>query len=185
MSNTVATIATASSASNDVGGYPSNMISGSLSRAPVDAKFFTHVLGILDRIDPLHLSICMAAGLAVLVHALSHVRSVTARRQLRWIVWGTALGAIPFAVGYAIPWAAGLTPSLPMELSAVPLSLVPVFLGRAGLVYLVTALLLGGGFIYRADRLAVHQSNAMARRLLLASIVYLPLIFIVLVLDRA
>jgi len=56
-----------------------------IARAPVDAKFFTHVLGILDRIDPLHLSICMAAGLAVLVHALSHVRSVTARRQLRWI----------------------------------------------------------------------------------------------------
>ena len=102
-----------------------------IARAPVDAKFFTHVLGILDRIDPLHLSICMAAGLAVLVHALSHVRSVTARRQLRWIVWGTALGALPFAVGYAIPWAAGLTPSLPMELSAVPFSLVPLAFASA------------------------------------------------------
>ena len=66
----------------------------------------------------------------------------------------------------------------------VPLSVTPVFFGRAGLVYLVTALVLGAGFIYRADRLAVHQSNAMARRLLLASIVYLPLIFIALVLDR-
>jgi heme O synthase-like polyprenyltransferase len=44
---------------------------------------------------------------------------------------------------------------------------------------------LGAGFIYRADRLAVRQSNAMARRLLMASIVYLPLIFAVLVLDRA
>ena len=40
-----------------------------IARAPVDAKFFTHVLGILDRIDPLYLSICMGAGLAVLVHA--------------------------------------------------------------------------------------------------------------------
>jgi heme o synthase len=67
----------------------------------------------------------------------------------------------------------------------VPLSLTPVFYGRAGLVYLATALLLGAGFIYRADQLAVHQSNAMARRLLLTSIVYLPLIFIALVLDRA
>ncbi len=47
------------------------------------------------------------------------------------------------------------------------------------------ALVLGAGFIYRADRLAVHQSNAMARQLLMTSIVYLPLIFIVLVLDRA
>ena len=67
----------------------------------------------------------------------------------------------------------------------VPLSLTPVFCGRAGLVYLVTALVLGAGFVYRADQLAVHQSNAMARRLLLTSIVYLPLIFIALVLDRA
>ena len=69
-------------------------------------------------------------------------------------------------------------------LALVPLSLTPVFFGRAGLVYLATALVLGAAFIYRADRLAVHQSNAMARRLLLASIVYLPLIFVALVLDR-
>jgi protoheme IX farnesyltransferase len=67
----------------------------------------------------------------------------------------------------------------------VPLSMTPVFFGRAGLGYLVAALVLGIAFIYRADRLAVHQSNAAARRLLLTSIVYLPLIFIVLVLDRA
>ena len=66
----------------------------------------------------------------------------------------------------------------------VPLSVTPVFLGRAGLAYLVTALVLGAGFIYQTDRLAVHQSNAMARRLLVASIVYLPLIFTVLVLNR-
>jgi len=69
-------------------------------------------------------------------------------------------------------------------LALVPISLMPVYYGRAGLVYLATALVLGACFIYRADRLAVHQSNAMARRLLLASIVYLPLIFIALVLDR-
>jgi heme O synthase-like polyprenyltransferase len=43
---------------------------------------------------------------------------------------------------------------------------------------------LGAGFIYQADRLAARRSNAMARRLLLASIVYLPLMFVLLVLDR-
>jgi heme o synthase len=67
----------------------------------------------------------------------------------------------------------------------VALSLTPVFSGRAGPLYLTTAMVLGAGFIYRADQFAVHQSNAMARRLLLTSIVYLPLIFIALVLDRA
>jgi protoheme IX farnesyltransferase len=67
----------------------------------------------------------------------------------------------------------------------VPLSLTPVFFWSAGLVYLATALVLGAAFIYRAGRLAVDQSNAAARRLLTTSIVYLPLILIVLVLDRA
>ena len=61
--------------------------------------------------------------------------------------------------------------------------MAPVFLGRAGVTYFVAALVLGAGFVYRADRLAVHQTNAMARQLLLASIVYLPLIFAALVLD--
>ena len=54
------------------------------------------------------------------------MRSVTARRQLRWIAWGTALGAAPFAFGYALPWAVGVEPSLPMQLSAIPLSLIPL-----------------------------------------------------------
>ena len=67
----------------------------------------------------------------------------------------------------------------------VPLSVTPVFFGRAGLLYLATALVLGGVFIYRADRLALQQSNAAARRLLTTSIVYLPLMLIVRVLDRA
>lgn len=69
-------------------------------------------------------------------------------------------------------------------LALVPLSVIPVLLGRAGLAYLATALVLGAGFIYQADRLAARRSNAMARRLLLASIVYLPLMFVLLVLDR-
>jgi two-component system, NtrC family, sensor kinase len=102
-----------------------------VARAPVDAQFFTHMLSVLDRIDPLYLSICLSTGLVVLVRASGHVRSITARRQLRWIVWGTALGGLPFAVGYAVPWALGFTPSLPMELSAVPLSLVPLAFASA------------------------------------------------------
>ena len=37
-------------------------------------------------------------GLAIMIRALRRGCSVTARRQLRWIVWGTALGAVPFVV---------------------------------------------------------------------------------------
>jgi protoheme IX farnesyltransferase len=66
----------------------------------------------------------------------------------------------------------------------VPLSVTPVLLGRAGVVYLATALVLGAWFVYRADRLAAQQSKAMARQLLFASIVYLPLLFAVMLVDR-
>jgi len=66
----------------------------------------------------------------------------------------------------------------------VPLSVMPVLVGRAGLAYLATALVLGAMFIYRADQLAAYRSNTMARRLLLASIVYLPVLFTVMLVDR-
>ena len=102
-----------------------------IARAPLDAKYFTSVVAMLDRFEPLYLSMCLAGGLVILVRAFAHVRSVTARRQLRWIVWGTALGALPFALGYAVPYAFGVDPSLPMELSAIPLSLVPLAFASA------------------------------------------------------
>ena len=57
--------------------------------------------------------------------------TITARRQLRWIAWGTALGAGTFAVGYALPYSLGVEPSLPMELSAIPLSLIPLAFASA------------------------------------------------------
>ncbi len=50
--------------------------------------------------------------------ALRRVRSVTARRQLRWIVGGTTLGALPFVFGYALPWALGFHPLRGFELTA-------------------------------------------------------------------
>ena len=49
-----------------------------------------------------YLAVSLVAGLAIMVRALRRVRSVTARRQLRWIVWGTALGSLPFVLGYAL-----------------------------------------------------------------------------------
>jgi PAS domain S-box-containing protein len=102
-----------------------------IARAPLDAKYFIGVVATLDRFEPLYLSVCLAAGLVILIRAFGSVRSVTARRQLRWIVWGTALGALPFALGYAVPYALGVEPSLPMELSAIPLSFVPLAFASA------------------------------------------------------
>jgi len=89
------------------------------------------VVEVLDRIEPVYLGACLLGALGILLHALLRVRSVTARRQLRWIVGGTLLGGAPFALGYAVPFALGVTPSVQMDLLAVPLGLVPLAFASA------------------------------------------------------
>ncbi len=97
-----------------------------LARGAADTGGFMRVLEALERVEFLYLAVCLIAGLAALTRALTGVRSITGRRQLRWIAWGTALGAGPFALGYALPYAFGVDPSVPMQLSAIPLGLIPL-----------------------------------------------------------
>jgi len=97
-----------------------------LVRSPSNAPLFVGIIAALDRLEYVYLVGCFGAGLVALTRALGEVGSLTARRQLRWIAWGTALGTAPFAFGYAIPWTMGVEPSLPMQLSAIPLSLIPL-----------------------------------------------------------
>src|SRR3989441_300183 len=66
----------------------------------------------------------------------------------------------------------------------VPVSLLPTLLGISGKVYLWGAVVLGLLFLYSSIRAAFSQSRQQARRLLLASVLYLPLLFILMVLDR-
>ncbi|MBM3777349.1 MAG: PDZ domain-containing protein [Acidimicrobiia bacterium] len=87
---------------------------------------FSSSVALLDRLQYLYLALGLVGGLAVLVRALRGAHSITARRQLRWIAWGTALGGTPFALAYALPFAAGAEPSLLTELSVIPLGVVPL-----------------------------------------------------------
>ena len=70
-----------------------------------------------------YLAACMLGGFAAMVLALRRVRSTTSRRQLRWIVSGAALGGLPFALGYLIPWALGFEPPFGL---ALPVGLIPL-----------------------------------------------------------
>ena len=70
------------------------------------------------------------------------------------------------------------------SLALIPVSLIPVFLGMAGQIYLYGAILLGLVFLYFGARLmfvdlAVTDSRSRihARQLFRCSIVYLPLLF--------
>jgi PAS domain S-box-containing protein len=101
-----------------------------VARLDADSSLI-RVVAWLDRLEPAYLSLCVGGGFLVLLGALAHVRSVTARRQLRWIVWGTLLGGAPFAAGYAVPFALGATPSVRMELLALPLGLIPLAFASA------------------------------------------------------
>ena len=104
-------------------------------RSGLDPEYFVRVISLLDRLEYIYLAVYFAGGLAILLRALSRARSVTVKRQLRWIVWGTALGALPFAIGYAIPFALGADPSIPMGLSAIPLGFIPLAFASAIIRY--------------------------------------------------
>jgi protoheme IX farnesyltransferase len=66
----------------------------------------------------------------------------------------------------------------------LPVSLAPFFLNFAGLFYLVGAVVLGGWFLYESIKTARAKTIPQARRLLLFSVIYLPLIFALLVFDH-
>jgi protoheme IX farnesyltransferase len=66
----------------------------------------------------------------------------------------------------------------------LPVSLLPTALGISGKVYLYGAIALGLLFLYSSVRAAFSKSRQEARRLLLASVIYLPLLFILMVLNR-
>jgi protoheme IX farnesyltransferase len=74
--------------------------------------------------------------------------------------------------------------SLLASLSLIPISLIPTVIGHAGLVCCVLAGILSSLFFYYSARLAFQRSVLAARRLLLASIVYLPLAFCLLMFGK-
>jgi protoheme IX farnesyltransferase len=69
-------------------------------------------------------------------------------------------------------------------LALLPVALLPTLVGLAGPVYFLVALVLGLGFLWSAIGLARRDSAADARRLLLASLVYLPVLLGVMALDK-
>ena len=69
-------------------------------------------------------------------------------------------------------------------LMLLPVSLLPTVLGLSGKFYLFGAIVLGLLFLYSSLRAAFSKSRQQARRLLLASVIYLPLLFILMVFDR-
>lgn len=80
----------------------------------------------------------------------------------RFVVWQTMSAAVALFV-------VGLSPTIS---------------DMSGLAYFGGALALGGTFLFYSARFAIHRTNVAARQLLLVSILYLPALFALLVLDQ-
>ena len=70
-------------------------------------------------------------------------------------------------------------------LALLPLGLVPTFLGISGVLYFFVALGAGGMFLAAGTALAVYRTRRHARFLFFASLVYLPTVFSMMLIDRA
>src|SRR5688572_16313602 len=86
----------------------------------------------IDRWKPLYFGVLFAISFATLLDSYRQTRSLTARKQMKWLVWGTGTGVLPFFLFYAIPFALGREPQLAMELAGyIPLALIPLSLAYA------------------------------------------------------
>jgi protoheme IX farnesyltransferase len=74
--------------------------------------------------------------------------------------------------------------ALSHTLGLLPVSLCPFLFGLTGPVYLAGALVLGAGFIWRAWRFSRRVGLAGARRLFYASILYLPLLLLLIIISK-
>ncbi|MCU1292195.1 MAG: protoheme farnesyltransferase, partial [Bryobacterales bacterium] len=67
----------------------------------------------------------------------------------------------------------------------IPISLLPKWMGMTGSIYTVGALALGLLFLYAGVRVSLDRTKLRARKVLLASVVYLPVLYGLMVIDPA
>lgn len=83
------------------------------------------------------------------------------------------------------PKGPGLTREILLSLAfLIPATLAPTFLGMAGTFYFVAACILNLAFVYFGFQMSRDRTNQRAKRLLLASVLYLPVLFAILVINN-
>jgi protoheme IX farnesyltransferase len=66
----------------------------------------------------------------------------------------------------------------------IPISLLPTVIGMSGPIYFWGALFLGLGMLLIGAYLGITRSVTDARRLLRASVIYLPILLVLIVTDK-
>jgi two-component system NtrC family sensor kinase len=138
-----------------------------LVRAHQPGSVFSSVLTLVERTELICLAAGLIVGLGIMIRALGRARSVTARRQLRWIVGGTAFGAVPFVFGYALPFALGFTPLRGAAITAVLLGVVPLAFASAIVRYRLmdVEVIIKRALVYAAALAAIAAMYAILLRL--------------------
>ncbi len=65
----------------------------------------------------------------------------------------------------------------------IPISILPKWMGMTGTVYMIGAIAMGLLFLYSGIRVSLDRTKVRARRVLLTSVVYLPVLYALMVLD--
>jgi heme o synthase len=66
----------------------------------------------------------------------------------------------------------------------IPISLAPGLIGMTGTFYTIAAMAAGGGMLFSGVHLQRERTSARARHVFLASVLYLPVLFAIMVLGR-
>lgn len=94
-----------------------------------------------------------------------------------------AAGLRMLPAGRSMPHVTGLL-AVCYALGLIPISLLPAYFGAAGTLYAVVAVTLGIAYLVASIRFAWDETRASARRVLMTSLVYLPLLLLVLTWDH-
>ena len=90
------------------------------------------IVEAIDRAEPLYFAAFLTLCVAVLLDSHRRTRGLVARRQVKWLLWGTTAGVFPFLAFYALPFSLGREPGLALQLAGYgPLALIPLSLAYA------------------------------------------------------
>jgi two-component system NtrC family sensor kinase len=95
------------------------------ARSLDDAQVLS-LYGTLKKLDLLHFLVFLTATLVIVSVSRARAGSVIIKKQFTWITYGLAIGALPFAVLYGIPFILGQIPSRFSELTILFQALIPL-----------------------------------------------------------
>ena len=106
----------------------------------------------------IHFEAALVLSAAILIRRFIVSKNTVARQQLKWVVWGSALGIAPFTLIYGIGYVLGSDTASPLvDVSFLPLVLIPLSFGYSVVRYRLmdVELVVRRAAVYAATTLAI------------------------------